>query len=147
MAKGRITVLVTHNLADTRLADRILVVSSGRIVQEGSYDDLAADRDGLFHELLDLQFDRSAGPTRRRRSPIRPKVTDKKVGGPGGLLRPSGPPTWCHEVAVPPAAARPWWSVRGPVVGGLWHPPIRGSAAGRSGGHGPVLGRIRAIRT
>ncbi|MER5866234.1 ABC transporter ATP-binding protein [Kitasatospora sp. NPDC002040] len=59
MAKGRITVLVTHNLANTRLADRILVLSAGRVVQEGSYDTLAAEGDGLFRELLDFQLDRS----------------------------------------------------------------------------------------
>ncbi|WP_331727165.1 ABC transporter ATP-binding protein (plasmid) [Kitasatospora sp. NBC_00374] len=59
MAKGRITVLVTHNLANTRLADRILVMSGGRILQEGKYEALASEGSGLFRELLDFQLDRS----------------------------------------------------------------------------------------
>ncbi|WP_354644230.1 ABC transporter ATP-binding protein [Kitasatospora camelliae] len=68
LAPGRITVLVTHNLANTKLADRILVMSRGRIVQEGTYTTLAAEPTGLFRELLDLQLDRTV-PGQRTAGP------------------------------------------------------------------------------
>ncbi|MFF1948551.1 ATP-binding cassette domain-containing protein [Kitasatospora herbaricolor] len=58
-APGRITLLVTHNLANARLADRIVVMDGGRIVQAGTWHDLADRPDGLFRELLDLQRDRA----------------------------------------------------------------------------------------
>lgn len=65
-ADGRITLLVTHNLANARLADRIVVMDQGRIVQTGTWDQLADRPDGLFRELLDLQRDRTIPGQRRR---------------------------------------------------------------------------------
>src|SRR5439155_15190809 len=44
-------VLITHRLATTRWADRIVVLEGGRIVQQGRYEELAAGP-GLFRELL-----------------------------------------------------------------------------------------------
>ncbi|MEU5383233.1 ABC transporter ATP-binding protein [Kitasatospora cineracea] len=59
LADGRITLLVTHNLANAKLADRVIVMDQGLIVQEGTWDELADLPDGLFRELLDLQQDRT----------------------------------------------------------------------------------------
>ncbi|MEV7384311.1 ATP-binding cassette domain-containing protein [Streptomyces lydicus] len=56
LAAGRATIFITHRLANTRLADRIIVLNRGRIEQMGTYDELA--HQGLFHELLKLQEDR-----------------------------------------------------------------------------------------
>lgn len=56
LAAGRATIFITHRLANTRLADRIVVLSEGRIEQMGTYDELA--RQGLFQELLELQEER-----------------------------------------------------------------------------------------
>ena len=49
-AAGRTTVLVAHRLQTARLADRILVVEGGRIVQDGTHDDLLATP-GRYRDL------------------------------------------------------------------------------------------------
>jgi len=51
---GRITVLVTHRLANVRSADQILVLERGRIIERGRHDDLMAER-GTYFELFTLQ--------------------------------------------------------------------------------------------
>ncbi|MFG2696368.1 hypothetical protein [Kitasatospora sp. NPDC048407] len=63
MRAARITLLVTHNLANARLADRVVVVDRGRIVQTGTWTELA-HHDGPFRELPTLQADRTM-PARR----------------------------------------------------------------------------------
>ncbi|WP_128374505.1 ABC transporter ATP-binding protein [Streptomyces cavernae] len=57
IAADRITVVITHQLENTRLADEIVVLKHGRIVELGHYDELA-DAGGLFAELLALSKDR-----------------------------------------------------------------------------------------
>ncbi|MGB8939069.1 MAG: ABC transporter ATP-binding protein [Streptomyces sp.] len=56
-ARDRITIVVTHQLENTRLADRILVMDKGRIIDQGTYEDLA-NTEGLFAELVALSKDR-----------------------------------------------------------------------------------------
>lgn len=53
IAADRITVIVTHQLENTRVADRVIVMEEGRITEQGRYEDLAAGG-GLFAELLEL---------------------------------------------------------------------------------------------
>jgi ATP-binding cassette, subfamily B, bacterial len=50
----KITVLVTHRLANVRSADQILVLDKGRLVEQGRHDELMA-RDGLYAELFGIQ--------------------------------------------------------------------------------------------
>ncbi|MFJ6569461.1 ATP-binding cassette domain-containing protein [Streptomyces sp. NPDC091292] len=57
IAAGRITLVVTHQLENTRIADRIVVMRRGRIIEHGTYEDLV-HADGLFAELLALSKDR-----------------------------------------------------------------------------------------
>jgi ATP-binding cassette subfamily B protein len=51
------TIVVTHQLENTRLADRIIVMSEGRVIEQGGYEELA-DAGGLFAELVTLAKDR-----------------------------------------------------------------------------------------
>ncbi|WP_338419912.1 ATP-binding cassette domain-containing protein [Streptomyces klenkii] len=55
LAAGRTTFLVTHRLASTRHADRIIVLDNGRIVEQGPYEELATKPGGVLAELLALQ--------------------------------------------------------------------------------------------
>lgn len=61
LAADRAVVLVTHRLTNVAIADRIVVLSKGRVIQSGTFDELLADSGGLFRELWDLQNTRT-GP-------------------------------------------------------------------------------------
>jgi ATP-binding cassette subfamily B protein len=43
-AKGRTTILIAHRLQTARLADRIVVIDQGRVVEDGAHDSLLARR-------------------------------------------------------------------------------------------------------
>ncbi|MFE7310408.1 ABC transporter ATP-binding protein, partial [Streptomyces sp. NPDC057546] len=57
IAGDRITVVVTHRLENTRIADHIVVMEHGRITEQGRYEDLV-NAAGTFAELLELSQDR-----------------------------------------------------------------------------------------
>ncbi|GAB2859297.1 ABC transporter ATP-binding protein [Streptomyces deserti] len=57
IAAERMTIVVTHQLENTRLADRIVVMQHGRIIEQGRYEDLV-NAGGLFAELVALAKDR-----------------------------------------------------------------------------------------
>ncbi|MDR7299994.1 ABC transporter ATP-binding protein [Haloactinomyces albus] len=52
---GRTSLVIAHRLATIREADRILVVSGGRIAEQGTHTELLA-HDGLYAELYRTQF-------------------------------------------------------------------------------------------
>ena len=54
IATGRTAILVTHRLGSARLADRILVMKEGRIIEDGTHERLLARR-GLYHEMFTAQ--------------------------------------------------------------------------------------------
>ena len=55
LCKGRTTIVVAHRLSTIRNADRIAVVTGGRITEYGTHDELM-NRNGMYKELYDLQF-------------------------------------------------------------------------------------------
>lgn len=55
LMQGRTTFVIAHRLSTIQFADRILVVSNGRIVEEGSHAHLL-DRNGEYRRLYDIQF-------------------------------------------------------------------------------------------
>ncbi|QJS99841.1 ABC transporter ATP-binding protein [Streptomyces asoensis] len=54
LAKDRAILLITHRLTNVAVADRIVVLDKGRIVQEGTYAQLTREP-GLFQSLWELQ--------------------------------------------------------------------------------------------
>ncbi|HEY0581774.1 MAG TPA: ABC transporter ATP-binding protein, partial [Chloroflexota bacterium] len=53
-SSGAITLLVSHRFSTVRMADLILVVADGRIVERGTHADLLR-QNGVYHELYNLQ--------------------------------------------------------------------------------------------
>jgi len=55
---GRTSIVIAHRLSTIRHADRILVLSSGRLVEQGKHDELIA-KNGLYAGLYRLQYSES----------------------------------------------------------------------------------------
>lgn len=52
---GRTSILIAHRLATVRDADRILVLHHGRLIEQGSHEDLVRRPEGVYRKLYTLQ--------------------------------------------------------------------------------------------
>src|SRR5437660_10705274 len=55
LMEGKTSIVIAHRLATVRRADVIFVVDEGRIVEQGTHDELLANG-GLYSRLYELQF-------------------------------------------------------------------------------------------
>jgi len=57
LMKNRTSIIIAHRLSTIRKVDKILVIDGGRIVEQGSHEELADNENGLYANLLKLQFE------------------------------------------------------------------------------------------
>lgn len=55
LMKGKTTIVIAHRLSTIREMDRIIVIEKGKIIEDGSHNDLVNKKDGLYKKLWDLQ--------------------------------------------------------------------------------------------
>lgn len=55
LSEGRTTLVIAHRLSTVRSADKIVVIDAGRVVEEGTHDQLM-EKDGAYAALVRLQF-------------------------------------------------------------------------------------------
>ena len=56
ITKGRTSIIIAHRLATIKQADKIIVMDKGRIVEEGTHDELLQREKGYYKNLYDKQF-------------------------------------------------------------------------------------------
>ncbi|WFE63595.1 ABC transporter ATP-binding protein [Micromonospora sp. WMMD714] len=59
LTRGRTTILISHRLSSVRLADRIVLLDRGQVVEQGSHDELMA-AGGRYAAMFTLQAERFA---------------------------------------------------------------------------------------
>ena len=56
ITKGRTSIIIAHRLATVKKADKIVVMDSGMIVEEGTHNELLQKQNGYYKNLYEVQF-------------------------------------------------------------------------------------------
>ena len=56
LMENRTTIVIAHRLSTIRTVDKIFVMNHGVIVEEGTHDELSSTENGLYSNLLKLQY-------------------------------------------------------------------------------------------
>lgn len=56
ITKGRTSIVIAHRLATVINADKIIVMDQGKIVEEGTHNELLNNANGIYKKLYDSQF-------------------------------------------------------------------------------------------
>ena len=56
ITEGKTSIIIAHRLETIRKADRIIVMDRGRIIEEGSHEDLMNIKSGKYSQLYNIQF-------------------------------------------------------------------------------------------
>ena len=56
LLKGRTSFVIAHRLSTIRNADRIITIDNGRVVEQGTHEELLQSPNGVYRTLYDMQF-------------------------------------------------------------------------------------------
>ena len=56
ITKGRTSIVIAHRLATIKKADKIIVMDTGQIVEQGTHEDLLKKENGYYKNLYEVQF-------------------------------------------------------------------------------------------
>ena len=54
LTRGRTSIYISHRLASTRFCDRVILIENGKIMQEGTHQELM-EKGGRYAELFEIQ--------------------------------------------------------------------------------------------
>ncbi|ETV75005.1 hypothetical protein H257_10608 [Aphanomyces astaci] len=75
--RKRTTIVIAHRLSTIRHADRIVVLETGRVVEDGTHDSLVQLEHGLYHALVQAQ-ERRASPSIDQRQSLNVRTIPSK---------------------------------------------------------------------
>jgi len=55
LMKNRTTFIIAHRIQSVMIADLILVLDKGEVVQMGTHEELVAQEDGMYRRIYDIQ--------------------------------------------------------------------------------------------
>jgi ATP-binding cassette subfamily B multidrug efflux pump len=56
ITKDRTSIIIAHRLATVKKADKIIVMDAGKIMEQGTHNELLANENGYYRNLYDAQF-------------------------------------------------------------------------------------------
>lgn len=101
-AKSRTVISIAHRLSTIRNADKIVVMEAGKVIEEGSYDELMAKEDGAFAKMANLQ---TLGTAHKSAGEAGGSVSGESIESSSSATETSVEKPSAPEVAVTPAPA------------------------------------------
>jgi ATP-binding cassette, subfamily B, bacterial len=102
LTRGRTTIAIAHRLSTLRHADRVLVFDGGKLIEQGSHEQLLA-LDGTYARLVKMQTQLTGNPNIETLFIAKPG-TEQKIEEPEQKAEPAKPPEYLPRWLTPQTA-------------------------------------------